>query len=50
MNADKLKSIISRGVLNTRLKDFYDIYVLMNTKIDEINPKPSLLLYMKGMI
>ena len=37
--AEKFQTIISRGVLNTRLKDFYDIYVLMNTKIDEINLK-----------
>lgn len=37
--AEKFQTIISRGVLNTRLKDFYDIYVLMNTKMDEINPK-----------
>ena len=37
--AEKFQTIISRGVLNTRLKDFYDIYVLMNTKMDEINLK-----------
>ena len=35
--AEKFQTIISRGVLNTRLKDFYDIYVLLNTKLDEIN-------------
>lgn len=35
--AEKFQTIISRGVLNTRLKDFYDIYVLINTKINEIN-------------
>ena len=35
--AEKFQTIISRGVLNTRLKDFYDVYVLMNTKLDEIN-------------
>ena len=35
--AEKFQTIISRGVLNTRLKDFYDIYILMNTKIEEIN-------------
>lgn len=23
--------------MNTRLKDFYDIYILINTKIDELN-------------
>lgn len=37
--AEKFQTIISRGVLNTRLKDFYDVYVLMNTKLDEINLK-----------
>lgn len=35
--AEKFQTIMSRGVLNTRLKDFYDIYVLINTKINEIN-------------
>lgn len=35
--AEKFQTIISRGILNTRLKDFYDIYVLISTKLDEIN-------------
>lgn len=35
--AEKFQTIISRGVLNTRLKDFYDLYVLMNIKSNKIN-------------
>ena len=35
--AEKFHTIITRGLLNTRLKDFYDIYILINTKIKEIN-------------
>ena len=35
--AEKFHSIVSRGVLNTRLKDFYDVYVLFNFKEDIIN-------------
>ena len=35
--AEKFQTIVTRGLLNTRLKDFYDIYILMNTKIDDLN-------------
>ncbi len=35
--AEKFQTIIVRGLFNTRLKDFYDIYVLVNTKMNEIN-------------
>lgn len=28
--AEKLETIISRGVLNTRMRDYYDVYVLFN--------------------
>ena len=35
--AEKFHSIVSRGVLNTRLKDFYDVYILFNFKEDIIN-------------
>lgn len=35
--AEKFHSIVSRGVLNTRLKDFYDVYVLFNFKEDIIS-------------
>ena len=32
--AEKIETILSRGVANTRARDFYDIYLLMNTKKD----------------
>ena len=35
--AEKLETIVSRGVANTRPRDFYDIHVLMNTKCDYID-------------
>lgn len=35
--AEKFQTIVTRGLLNTRLKDFYDVYMLINTKIDELN-------------
>lgn len=37
--AEKLHTIISRGLLNTRLKDFYDVFILVNTKNNEIDNK-----------
>lgn len=35
--AEKFQTIITRGLLNTRLKDFYDVYILMNIKMNELN-------------
>lgn len=35
--AEKLETIISRGVANTRPRDFYDIHVLMNTECNCID-------------
>lgn len=35
--AEKYESIIKRNVTNTRMRDFYDIYVLYKLKHDEIN-------------
>ena len=35
--AEKFETIISRGVSNTRMRDFYDIHVLLNNKIDIID-------------
>lgn len=32
--AEKLETILDRGVANTRLRDFYDIYVLQNDYMD----------------
>lgn len=37
--AEKIQTIITRGLLNTRLKDFYDVYILINTKMDDLNEK-----------
>ena len=30
--AEKFETIITRGVTNTRMRDFYDVYVLTNTQ------------------
>ena len=35
--AEKFQTIITRSLLNTRLKDFYDVYILINTKMTELN-------------
>lgn len=35
--SEKLQTIISRGVLNTRLRDYYDIYILLIKYKDTIN-------------
>lgn len=35
--AEKFQTIVTRGLFNTRLKDFYDVYILINTKINELN-------------
>ena len=35
--AEKLETVVSRGVTNTRLRDFYDIYVLLGVKRNDIN-------------
>lgn len=32
--AEKIQTIVSRGTENTRIKDFYDIFMLTSTKID----------------
>lgn len=34
--AEKFETILSRGVFNTRARDFYDIYILLKFKISEI--------------
>ena len=31
--AEKIETVLSRSVLNTRLRDFYDLYVLQDTEI-----------------
>lgn len=35
--AEKLETIISRGIVNTRPRDFYDIHILYSLKKSEIN-------------
>ena len=35
--AEKLETILSRGTANTRMRDFYDIYVLENTFASSVN-------------
>ena len=37
--AEKFESVIKRGITGTRIRDFYDIYMLMGTKEEEINKK-----------
>ncbi len=37
--AEKIHAIICNGTLNTRLKDYYDIYILMNRKIKELDKR-----------
>lgn len=32
--AEKIETVLSRSVLNTRLRDFYDLYVLQNTGLE----------------
>ena len=36
--AEKLETVISRGTANTRLRDFYDIYILQNIPSQAISP------------
>ena len=35
--AEKLETILSRGTANTRLRDFYDLYILQNSKKEMID-------------
>ncbi|MDR0587610.1 MAG: nucleotidyl transferase AbiEii/AbiGii toxin family protein [Burkholderiales bacterium] len=35
--AEKFETIITRGIANTRMRDFYDIYILTTTQIFDIN-------------
>ena len=35
--AEKFESILKRGVLGTRIRDFYDIYMLLNTQAKNID-------------
>ena len=35
--AEKFEAIISRNIDNTRMKDYYDLYMFVNLKWDDIN-------------
>ncbi|MDD2391626.1 MAG: nucleotidyl transferase AbiEii/AbiGii toxin family protein [Bacilli bacterium] len=35
--AEKFEAIISRGIINTRMKDYYDLYMFVNFKFSEID-------------
>lgn len=35
--AEKLETIIARGTANTRMRDFYDIHIIMEQKYNDIN-------------
>jgi len=35
--AEKVETIISRNITNTRMRDYYDIYILMKLQTDNIN-------------
>lgn len=35
--AEKMETVISRGVTNTRLRDYYDLYILQNQYFNTIN-------------
>lgn len=35
--AEKIQTILARGLVNTRMRDFYDIYEIMNSKAEEVN-------------
>ena len=37
--AEKFEAIIKRGVLGTRIRDFYDVHMLLKTQIKNINKK-----------
>jgi predicted nucleotidyltransferase component of viral defense system len=35
--AEKIESILSRNISNTRARDFYDVYILLTTRASDIN-------------
>lgn len=36
--AEKMETILSRGIANTRPRDFYDVYILYQLRWDEVDP------------
>lgn len=47
VTAEKLETILSRGIFNSRSKDYYDLYVLWKTKQKEFNKNDLLVAYSK---
>jgi predicted nucleotidyltransferase component of viral defense system len=39
--AEKIESILARNVANTRARDYYDVYILLTTRANDID-KPEL--------
>ena len=37
--AEKFEAVIKRGITGTRIRDFYDVYMLINTQDENINKK-----------
>jgi predicted nucleotidyltransferase component of viral defense system len=35
--AEKIETILSRGIANTRLRDFYDVYILIKLQIENVD-------------
>ncbi len=35
--AEKIQTILARGISNTRMRDFYDVYEIMNICLDEVD-------------
>lgn len=45
--SEKIETILRRGIYNSRMKDFYDIYLFINKLVDDINYN-NLMLAMKN--
>lgn len=37
--AEKIQTILARGIANTRMRDFYDVYEIMQVKLELVNSK-----------
>lgn len=37
--AEKTQTLFARGIANTRMRDFYDVYEIMNIKVDKVDMK-----------
>ena len=37
--AEKIQTILARGIANTRMRDYYDVYEVMKLKEDQIDMK-----------